>query len=204
MKKIDNKLNNIIKKYPIYENYINNYFKENKLEYFKDFSLDYNRIPKDCRTNNYLENYNGYIKNQLGKNHIINWVNFIHFLKLERQSSTEKITNPKNKILKLDFKSDVYEINNNIEEKAVNNENKEKEKVKDLKNKICSNDIEYNNIINTKIGIININSSCFINSSIQVLIHCKPLMENFFKKINSLISNNFSLSYKIYKICKDM
>ena len=63
MKIINQKLNKIIKKFPLYENYINNYFKVNKYEYFEDLSLDYNRIPKDCRTNNYLENYNGYIKN---------------------------------------------------------------------------------------------------------------------------------------------
>ena len=43
------------------------FFIKNKMLYFKDNSLNYNNIPDDCRTNNYLENYNGYIKNQLGK-----------------------------------------------------------------------------------------------------------------------------------------
>ena len=44
MKIINQKLNKIIKKFPLYENYINNYFKVNKYEYFEDLSLDYNRI----------------------------------------------------------------------------------------------------------------------------------------------------------------
>ena len=34
-----------------------------------------------------MENYNGYIKRQLGKNRIINWVNFMHFIKTENELS---------------------------------------------------------------------------------------------------------------------
>ena len=49
MKIINQRLNKIIKKFPLYENYINNYFKVNKYEYIEDLSLDYNRIPIDCR-----------------------------------------------------------------------------------------------------------------------------------------------------------
>lgn len=109
MKIINQKLNKIIKKFPLYENYINNYFKVNKYEYFEDLSLDYNRIPIDFRTNNYLENFNGYIKNQLGKNRIINWVNFIHFIKLESRRSIEKLTNTDKQIIILD-------LNNNKKE----------------------------------------------------------------------------------------
>jgi len=43
------------KKYPLYENFINQYFLKNKLEYFKDNSLDYCSIPENCRSNSYLE-----------------------------------------------------------------------------------------------------------------------------------------------------
>ena len=93
---INQRINSLIKKYPLYENYINNYFKVNKYEYFEDLSLDYNRIPIDFRTNNYLENYNGYIKKQLGKNRIINWVNFIHFIKSESSPSIERLMNSGN------------------------------------------------------------------------------------------------------------
>ena len=58
-------LNKIKKDYPKYINFIDEYFISNKLEYFNDFSLDYNRIHNGCIINNYLENFNGYIKSQL-------------------------------------------------------------------------------------------------------------------------------------------
>ena len=51
-------LKNIKKEYPKYINFFDEFFIPNKLEYFKDLSLDYSRILQDCRTNNYLENYN--------------------------------------------------------------------------------------------------------------------------------------------------
>ena len=80
--------------FPLYKNFIDNYFLKNKLKYFKDNSLYYKNIPKDCRTNNYFENYNGYIKRQLGKSRIINWINFIDFIKKESQRSIEKLMHP--------------------------------------------------------------------------------------------------------------
>ena len=46
------KINKLKGKYPKYENFITNYFIENKLAYFKDNSLNYSAIPDDCRTNN--------------------------------------------------------------------------------------------------------------------------------------------------------
>ena len=49
-------------KFPKYNNFITNYFIENKLTYFKENSLNYSIIPDDFRTNTYLENYNGFIK----------------------------------------------------------------------------------------------------------------------------------------------
>ena len=76
-----NYLGEIIKNYPQYTNFINNYFKKRKIKFFKDNSLFYNDIPSFCRTNNFLENYNGYIKNKLGRHRVINWVNFIDFSK---------------------------------------------------------------------------------------------------------------------------
>ena len=53
IKKIKNFINNIIEEYPKYTNFLNNYFMVNKFTFFEDQSLNYFRIPKDCRTNNY-------------------------------------------------------------------------------------------------------------------------------------------------------
>ena len=81
------------KSYKTYSNFIDNYFVTNKMQYFIDNSLIYDIIPEDCRTNNFLENYNGYIKLNLGKHRIINRVNFIHFIKSESSRSIEKLLN---------------------------------------------------------------------------------------------------------------
>ena len=91
----------IILKYPDYENFINNYFIKNKKQYFVDQTLNYNLVPTDCRTNSFLENYNGYIKSKLGKNRIINWVNFLYFLKEESQRSINKLYNATGAYLKI-------------------------------------------------------------------------------------------------------
>ena len=84
------------KSYKNYSNFIDNYFLTNKMQYFIDNSLNYDIIPEDCRTNNFLENYNGYIKLNLGKHRIINWVNFIHFIKSESSPSIERLMNSGN------------------------------------------------------------------------------------------------------------
>ena len=69
MKMIDKIITNITndKNMDIYSNYLENYFKIYKFKYFADNSLNYDAIPRDYRTNNFIENYNGYIKKKLGK-----------------------------------------------------------------------------------------------------------------------------------------
>ena len=46
---INNLLDELSSKYKKYYNFINQYFKINKIQYFKDFSLDYSTIAKDCQ-----------------------------------------------------------------------------------------------------------------------------------------------------------
>ena len=38
-----------------------------KKSYFEDNTYNYNLLPKDCRSNSSLENYNKYLKENLGK-----------------------------------------------------------------------------------------------------------------------------------------
>ena len=61
------------------------------MNYFKDNSLNYNDIPLYFRTNNFLENYNRYIKENLGNKKIINWINFMNFIKSKNDRSIEKL-----------------------------------------------------------------------------------------------------------------
>ena len=90
---IKDKYIEIILKYPEYSNYITNYFLQSKIKYFEDNSLNYLDIPRDCRSNRFLENYNGYIKEKLGKKRQVNWVNFLNFIKDESNRSIEKLIN---------------------------------------------------------------------------------------------------------------
>ena len=67
----------IVEKYPIYNNFIKNYFIKYKKEYFENNDYDYSNIPEDCKSISFLENYNKYLKIKLGKKRVINWFNFI-------------------------------------------------------------------------------------------------------------------------------
>ena len=94
MEIFDKECRDIKENYPKYTNFIENYFIINKKIYFQDGSLNYFNVPKDCRTNNYLENYNGYIKSKLGKHRLTNWVNFINFIKEESKRNIDKLYKP--------------------------------------------------------------------------------------------------------------
>ena len=100
MKIFEKECNRISKKYPNHLNFINNYFINNKKNFFEDQSLNYHLIPLDCRTNSFLENYNGYIKSKLGKHRETNWVNFMNFIKDESGRIIDKLYNATSNNLK--------------------------------------------------------------------------------------------------------
>ena len=77
---LKNIITDINKRYPEYTNFINNHFIKNKRKYFQDDTYNYSQIPRDCRTNSFLENYNNYIKHNLGKKNIVLQINFIEFI----------------------------------------------------------------------------------------------------------------------------
>ena len=77
-------INRLKGKFHIFNNFITNYFIENKLTYFKDNSLKYSAIPKDCDPTIFL-------KIIIGKSRIYNWAIFIHFIKKEIERSLEKL-----------------------------------------------------------------------------------------------------------------
>ena len=54
----------------------------------------------DCRTNSFLENYNGYIKIKLGKHRETNWVNFMNLIKDESGRIIDKLYNATSNNLK--------------------------------------------------------------------------------------------------------
>ena len=128
MKIIEKECNRISKKYPNHLNFINNYFINNKKNFFEDQSLNYHLIPSDCRTNSFLENYNGYIKSKLGKHRETNWVNFMNFIKDESGRIIDKLYNATSNNLKnLNINEQISTVNpfifsniNNVEDTKSN------------------------------------------------------------------------------------
>ena len=105
MEIFDKECRDIKENYPKYTNFIENYFIINKKIYFQDGSLNYFNVLKDCRTNNYLENYNGYIKTKLGKHRLTNQVNFLNFIKEESKRNIDKLYNAtSNRLKNMQFK----------------------------------------------------------------------------------------------------
>ena len=80
---LKNQINIILLQYPSYYNNLCTYFLDTKLKYFEDGSYDYNKFPKDIRSNSVLERYNRTIKQYLGEKRNCNWVVFLNFINNE-------------------------------------------------------------------------------------------------------------------------
>ena len=89
---IINSLNEIVENYPNFKNIIEKYFKRYKMEYFINGDYNYSELPIDCRSNSYLENYNLFIKQNLGRKYKLRWDIFIKFLKSESERIRNKLT----------------------------------------------------------------------------------------------------------------
>ena len=210
MQYIQDILNTICEKYEKYNNFINNYFKIYKIPYFIDQSLNYNNIPQYCRTNNFLENYNGYIKMQLGKSRIINWVNFINFIKLESERTIEKLLNNSN-INKSFFNKDKMNKNINFNDKEKTAMDGKQNNILNLNYNIIPKDYiktdileEIPNIINSLIGFNNIGNSCYANSIMQLLLHSEIFLNNLENNIGEIKEQYKSISYSIHLILLDI
>ena len=90
MNYVKQKLENI---YTKYDNLIRIYFIKEKLKNFEDNPLNYEVVPEKFRTNNFLENYNRFIKLKFGEKRVINWIDFLHFIKEESERSLNKLIN---------------------------------------------------------------------------------------------------------------
>ena len=89
---INNSLNELEENYPNFKNIIENYFKKYKMEYFINGDYNYNELPIDCRSNSYLENYNLFINQNLGRKYKLRWDVFLKFLKSESERIRNKLT----------------------------------------------------------------------------------------------------------------
>ena len=171
-------------------------------------------IPVDCRTNKSLENYNKYIKTQLGKHRKVNWVNFINFIKeessrnLNRLISKNEINNTIKRECSLNNKTISY--SNNIKDEIIEknpNENKLelngnyiKELIKCIKDLNISKQGETLYIKNVRVQNKALN--CYINSILQILFHTESLLNEIKKKKSNIKSE--SVVYKLNENINDM
>ena len=63
------------------------------------------------------------------------------------------------------------------------------------------NNSDFLNIIYKEIGMINLGNTCFINSCLQVLIHCPDFIYSFFNQHKSINKNNTIISAYFYEVC---
>ena len=57
-------------------------------------------------------------------------------------------------------------------------------------------------IANNNLGIKNTGNSCYINVNLQVILHTEIFIYYFLKKIKQNIVSQYSISYKLFEICK--
>ena len=79
---VTNTIDELKSKYTDHFRYIDSFYNEN-MKYFINNSLYYSKYPKLVRSNSILENYNKQIKEYLGNKKIVNYLNFLSFIKKE-------------------------------------------------------------------------------------------------------------------------
>ena len=184
--------------FQINTNFIDNYFIIYTKNFFIDGSLNYLRVQKDCRTINILENYNGSIKSKLGKHRLINWVNFLNFLKEESQRFIDKLYNATSSQIRNFQLKDQIKLINPFLNVVCDTKNEDK-------NTYIDNDISQNNdnltsnkeqnqfdlkkILVSKIGLTNLGLTCYMNSALQIILHNDKLKEKLLDFNNLFIDN---------------
>ena len=63
---------------------------------------------------------------------------------------------------------------------------------------------EYNDIFLSSVGLRNLGNTCYINSPLQVLIHCKLFIQSFLDKYSLINKFTTPISYQFYLICISM
>ena len=192
IKVLINKLDVLSKQYPNYFNLINGYFKETKLKYFQDDSFNYNKFPKDIRSNSILERYNKLVKSDLGIKRTCNWVVFLNFINKEIIRINNELSKNQNINVLYNMKTTKFGI-----EKYTNNEKKEENN---------NNEIEFKEETvkekNNNNWLVQNGNNCRYNAFITLFYFTISSYLTEIKDKNYLILNE--LNEKIIKLSEDI
>ena len=162
------------------------------------FVRDETKFPEEKNTYNraYNNNYNQNISNY--NNYTLNNINQNNYrrkskeslVNIENNKNTEKANNNKNYI-----NSNYAQITHNkykvIEKNIDNNHTKNKQKEEET----------LIDIVNKQKGITNIGNTCFINSSLQIFIHCPLFINKLITKINLINNKTTPIISNFISIC---
>ena len=201
-----------------YKKFLNN-FDDRRTEYDKK---RYNYLFNDNKDEtDYLSNTNKYFfnNNYLKPNHYDDLLNdkktFLNeYNKNKTQDYFYKNVNNNNDRIRMNYenkkinkKDEVSAINEYYLEETINtktiphhksNKNKSKS-INPSKNISSKNEIFH--ITNSLIGLNNLGSTCYMNSALQTIIHCKKFLEKLILYKNDSLSNNNSISSSFLNLC---
>ena len=122
----------------------------------------------------------------------------MNFLKEESQRSIDKLynatsTNLKNKKFseQIIMKNPFLKQNkkNSIDKDRIDNKNSRFNISSNLTNKNINSDINIKNILKSKIGLINLGNTCYMNSALQIILHTDAFINKLIEYKNPFIDN---------------